>query len=132
VTPALEIGIGALAAVGFTFLAQALAGRRALVIYALALIAAALIYFLAALSGGYKNILSEAAGLGIFGALAIFGLRRSSVLLAFGWVLHVGWDLSAYPLISVGSVPHWYRWACVGFDLVLAGYLVGRFGARTT
>ena len=129
-TPALEIGIGALAAVGFTYLAQALVRRRALMIYALALIAAALIYFLAALSGGYKNILSETVGLGIFSALAIFALRRSAILLALGWMLHVGWDLAAYPLISAASMPHGYRWACVGFDLVLAGYLVGRFGAK--
>lgn len=131
-TPALEIGIGALAAIGFTYLAQALVRRRALMIYALALIVAALIYFLAALSGGYKNILSETVGLGIFSALAIFALRRSAILLALGWLLHAGWDLAAYPLISAGSMPHGYRWACAGFDLVLAGYLVGRFGAKTT
>jgi len=130
VTPALEIGLGALAAIGFSYLVQALAGRRAAMIYGAGLIAAALVYFVAALSGGYRNIFSEAIGVGIFAALAIASLRRAPILLALGWLLHVGWDLSAYPLTSAHSMPHWYRWFCAGFDLVIAGYIVGRFGAR--
>ena len=130
-TPALEIGVGALAAIGFSYLVQALGGRRAPTVYAAGLIAAALVYFLAALSGGYKNIFSEALGVGIFSALAIFSLRRAPTLLALGWLLHVGWDLSAYPLTSAASMPHWYRWFCSGFDLVIAGYIIGRFGARS-
>jgi hypothetical protein len=130
VTPALEIGVGALAAIGFSYLVQGSAGRRALTVYAFGLIIAALVYLVASLSGGYKNILTEAFGAAIFSALAIFSLRRAPILLALGWLLHVGWDLSAYPLTSAGSMPHWYRWFCAGFDLVIAGYIVGRFGAR--
>jgi hypothetical protein len=130
VTPALEIGVGALAAIGFSYLVQGAAARRALTVYAFGLIIAALVYLVASLSGGYKNILTEAFGAAIFVALAIFSLRRAPILLALGWLLHVGWDLSAYPLTSAGSMPHWYRWFCAGFDLVIAGYIVGRFGAR--
>jgi hypothetical protein len=130
VTPALEIGVGALAAIGFSYLVQSLAGRRGAVVYGIGLIAAALVYFVAALSGGHKSILTETLGLGIFSAMAIFSLRRAPILLALGWLLHVGWDLSAYPLTSASSMPHWYRWFCAGFDLVIAGYIVGRFGAR--
>lgn len=128
--PAFEIGIGGLAAIGFTYIVRTLTGRRALAVNAFALIAAALVYFLTALSGGYKSIAAEALGVAIFGALAIFSLRHAPILLALGWLLHVGWDLSAYPLTSAVSMPHWYRWSCVGFDLVITGYVVGKFGAR--
>ncbi len=129
--PALEIGAGALAAIGFSYLVQALAGRRAAMIYAAGLIAAAAVYLVAALPGGYKNIFSQAIGVGIFSALALAGLRRAPILLALGWLLHVGWDLSAYPLTSAHAMPHWYRWFCAGFDLVIAGTIVGRFGPRS-
>ena len=129
-TPALEIGVGALAAIGFSYLVQALGGRRALRVYAFALIIMALVYLLASLSGGYRHIFFEALGVVAFSALAIVSLRRAPILLALGWLLHVGWDLSAYPLTTAASMPHWYRWVCAGFDLVLAGYIVGRFSAR--
>jgi len=45
--------------------------------------------------------------------------------LAFGWVAHVGWDIwlhldRAQPVVGV-----WYPLACVGFDLMVGGYLWG-------
>lgn len=91
----------------------------------------ALIYFLAALSGaGWRSVVFESIGAGVFAALALLALRRSSTLLALGWVLHVGQDLSLHSMFSGGWMPHWYRWACAGFDLVIAGYILGRFAGR--
>jgi hypothetical protein len=34
-----------------------------------------------------------------------------------------GFDLSAQASIVGSWMPYWYRWACVVFDLVIAGYI---------
>src|SRR5205807_5727495 len=77
-----------------------------------------------------KTSLCEFVGLGLFGSLAFVGVRRSFVLLALvGCCTSLG-ILSAQASIAGSRMPYWYRWACGGFDLVIAGYILGRFGGR--
>jgi len=114
-----------------SYLAHSLGRRRVLATYSVGLAAAALVYFLTAFSGaGWKSVLVEFVGLGLFGSLALVGVRRSSVLLALvGCCTSLG-ILSAQASIAGSRMPYWYRWACAGFDLVIAGYILGRFGGR--
>lgn len=130
-TAALPIGAGALAALGVVLLAQAAGRRRELLLLTLGLAGAALIYVLSSASrGGWRALLVDSVGLVAFSALALAGWRGAPALLALGWLLHAGWDLAAPTLIAATTMPFWYRWGCAGFDLVIAGYVIGRFGAR--
>jgi len=93
-------------------------------LYAVGLIAAALIYFAFGLVGGASARWLALEGLGVFiyGAMAWAGLRWRSSLLAIGWAAHVAWDVLLH-LNGAGAVytPHWYPWLCASFDLVVAG-----------
>lgn len=100
-------------------------------VYAVGLVAAALVYAAGAtLTGvGAGLLLVEWLGVAVFGALAAAGERRPG-LLATGWTLHVAWDL-AFPAHHTGElVPAWYPVLCVGFDLALAGYIVREIGGK--
>jgi hypothetical protein len=94
-------------------------GRR----HATALVVAALLYVAFAAHGGSGDgILIEAAGVAVFGGIALLGLtRRAPALLALGWALHPVWDVALH---STGAglqyTPHGYVPACIGFDLLLA------------
>ena len=43
-------------------------------------------------------------------------------MLAAGWALHIAWDMTLH-LRGAGAeyTPTWYPWACLSFDLVIAG-----------
>lgn len=106
--------------------------RRA---FAAGLIVAAAIYPPFALFAGKTGaVLVELGGLLLFGGLAALGLLRWPVVLAFGWAAHVAWDLLLHPVeptpaagvAGSGYIAWWYPLLCVGFDLLVAGYLLGR------
>jgi hypothetical protein len=129
--PAIPIGAGALAAVGFNYLARSAGRRRELFIYALGLAGVALIYLLVALvRGDWRSVVAESIGVALFSALAMCGSRRTAIVLALGWMLHVGWDLALHGMLSGGFMPYGYRWACVGFDLAVGGCVLGRFSGK--
>jgi hypothetical protein len=95
-------------------------GDRQLQVLASGLVAAALIYVVAALvSGATEVVLLEIVGAAVFGLLAALGLRRASWWLAVGWALHVVWDLAAQ-LADEPVLPLWYAITCLAFDLVVA------------
>lgn len=109
---------------------------RAQRIYAVALIVAALVYVAFGLLGNADAhwLLLEGAGVALFGATALLGLRRWPAVLAAGWTAHVVWDLALH-LDGAGAAytPSWYPWLCVGFDLALAATILTRPGpARAT
>jgi arylsulfatase A-like enzyme len=92
-------------------------------VYAVALLVAAAIYVLGAMIQNV-SIGIEIAGLALFGFAAWIGNERSMGLLGMGWLAHAGWD--AWHLVGnlQSPVPDWYAVLCLGFDLVLAAYLV--------
>ena len=100
--------------------------RFELVSWAVFLFLAAAIYVAFALrEAGWMRL--ELAGLVGYTALAWYGIRRPR-LLALGWLLHAGWDAILHAGAPETLVPGWYRWACLGFDVVAAIHLE-RIGA---
>jgi hypothetical protein len=113
---------------GSLFVLVARRGRRSAEVrlLALGLVVAALIYVALALPGADPRWLAlEVAGLAVFGGLAWLGVRVSLWWLALGWVAHVAWDVGLHLERTQAIVAPWYPLLCVGFDLVVAGYLLG-------
>lgn len=124
----LWLGCGALIALVCGALTRSLSRRHESTLYAFGLIVAATIYLGVSLSHGWRSFGLECAGALLFVVLAFAGWRRSASLLALGWALHAGWDLWAHATLAGNFMPYWYRWGCAGFDLVVGGYVLGRFG----
>ena len=91
----------------------------------LGLVVTALIYVGLALAGDNRQwLMTELLGVGLFGSLSWLGLRASLWWLALGWVGHVAWDVGLHLDRAQPLVGAWYPLFCIGFDLVVAGYLV--------
>ncbi len=123
--------IGAVLGGLVSLLARARGRRGEIRLLAAGLAVAALIYLGLALAEPDRRwLVLEAGGLGVFGAIAWLGLRTSPWWLVLGWMVHAGWDVGLHldrPQPLVGS---WYPLLCVGFDLVVAGFLLRRTAAR--
>jgi hypothetical protein len=122
--------LGIALAIVFVLLARLRVGRHARSeprVLAVGLVVAALIYVVFALVGHsqLRWHLVEVVGLVLFAFLAWWGVRREPIWLAVGWVLHVGWDLGLHGTAET-FVPGWYPAMCVGFDVFVAGYILGR------
>lgn len=105
-------------ALALPYLFYAARAREARRLFAAGLVVAACIYVLFAAAAGTK-LLMEIGGVAVFGILAYVGVRHSVYVLALGWVAHVAWDLLLHPS------DWWYPVACIGFDLVVAGAILG-------
>ena len=120
------IGIvaGILLAIGFILLVRRSGNfTREKRIYAIGLVVAAIIYVgfgLFSDSVGWK--ITELIGVPIYALFAWLGLKKSGWFLAAGWALHVFWDAGLHG-ISTPFVPPWYIATCLGFDLLVAGYI---------
>ena len=122
----IEIGVGVVLAVGFILLVRRSRSytreKRAI---AVGLVVAALIYVgFALFNDSVTWVLIELAGVAICVVFAWLGLKRSGWALALGWALHPLWDAGLHH--STEFVPHWYVAACIGFDLLVAGYVAFR------
>ena len=96
---------------------------------ALGLVVAAVIYVGFSLLWGDSSWLGiELAGVFFYGLFALLALRHSIMWLAIGWFLHMGWD-AALHLMGPGLhiVPTWYAYACISYDVLMAGYIVYKF-----
>jgi hypothetical protein len=122
-----QLTLGAVLAAGGVALIRAAVPRRfERPFWAAGLVAAALVYVVLAFRAELSAELSvEVVGAGVFAMLALLGVRVSSWFLAAGWGAHALWDLGVPALIDTSFIPTWYTFACVGFDLVVGGYLVG-------
>jgi Family of unknown function (DUF6010) len=122
----LPIALGAVLGGLFVFLVRR-RKRGDISLLALGLVVAAFVYLVLALAAGADRrwLILEAVGLGVFGLLAWLGLRASLWWLVLGWVAHVGWDVGLHLDRPQTFVPAWYPLLCVGFDLVVAGFLLG-------
>jgi hypothetical protein len=124
---ALQLLIGVIACAVFIVVARTLKPERELRLYAVGLVIAALIYVGFTAQGATPAwLVLELAGLLVFTLLAWLGLKISALILAFAWAAHVAWDLALHKLLDVAFVPDWYPVVCVGFDLLLAGYIAVR------
>jgi hypothetical protein len=115
---------GAVLGALFAIAARRLGGDSELRVFALGLAVAALIYVGLALPGAAGRwLVVETAGVAIFGGIAWLGLRRPGWL-ALGWTAHVVWDVALHLERAQPVVGAWYPLACIGFDLIVAGYLL--------
>ena len=101
---------------------QGVAGE--LRVFGVGLVVAALIYVgFALLTADGRWLMQETAGVAIFGGVAWFGLVRPGWL-ASGWMAHVIWDVGLHLDRTQPVVGTWYPLACIGFDLIVAGFLL--------
>ncbi|HEV7681434.1 MAG TPA: DUF6010 family protein [Pyrinomonadaceae bacterium] len=120
----IEIVVGVFLAIGFVVLVR-LTGSYAqeLLNLAIGLVVTALIYVgFGVYSGSVGWMFTEVVGVPIYAVFAGLGLRRSGWFLAIGWALHPVWDAALHGY-ATPFVPHWYIGGCVGFDLLVAGYI---------
>jgi hypothetical protein len=124
----LQLLLGAFSCVALILGARRLGQKRELRIYAIGLVSAALIYVGFAVFGGASIswLVLELGGLALFSLVAIVGLRINVWALVLGWVAHVVWDVSLHKVSELEFVPKWYPIFCVGFDVLLAGYIAMR------
>jgi hypothetical protein len=96
------------------------------IVYSVVLILTAVNYVVwARASSDPRDLTIEIAGAAAFSAMALAGLRWPAVLAA-GWLLHGVWDWSLHPMPETTWVPVWFPDLCVGFDFVLAAWIVVR------
>ena len=94
-------------------------------VLSLGLFVTALIYVGLALVGENRQwLMTELLGVALFGGLAWLGFRMSPWWLVAGWVGHVGWDVGLHLDRAQPLVGAWYPLFCIGFDLVVAGFLI--------
>ena len=125
----LQLLLGAAAAAGVIHFAREGGRERERRWYAVGLAIAAGIYAAFNFVIGGIPLGIELLGLVGFGALGYFGFRREAAILAVGWLLHAGWDV--WHLVGSFSSPDWYAAACIGFDGLLAGYILTKFNSTT-
>lgn len=114
----------------FALVARGRGGAGEARLIAVGLVVAAAIYVALALAGADGRWLAiETAGLVVFAGLAWLGLRASLWWLSLGWMAHVGWDIGLHLDRAQAVVGAWYPLACVGFDLVVAGFLLSATAA---
>ena len=117
---------GLVGAISFLALAR-IQPNQELPILAVGLVVAALIYTCFAIGGGATKlwIALEAAGVRVYGLLAVLGLRYSNWWLILGWMAHLLWDIGLH-IIDRGAAftPVWYAIACASFDLLIAMYAI--------
>jgi uncharacterized membrane protein (UPF0136 family) len=87
----------------------------------LVLAAAFYVYFAARSQMSAGWLATELLGVGVFGAMAIRGLRGSAWWIAAGWALHPLWDVPLH-LFGPGHAfaPASYATACLTWDWVVA------------
>lgn len=119
-----EIIIGIIAAAILVFVAR----KKEISFWRYALVIGALIYVGFAIVGQQWDWLPiELGGVLLYSFFVFLSFRFSILFLALGWALHVVWDLGLHFGGHPGYVPDWYPGACLGFDLLIAGYLVWGF-----
>lgn len=120
----LAVALGVVLALPYVLYARRVRDRRR--VFGIGLVAAAGVYVLfAVFAGTRREWLIESGGVVLFGILAVLGMRWSAWFLALGWAAHVGWDLLLHPVNVSSYAPWWYPVICIGFDLVVAGAILG-------
>lgn len=102
-------------------------------VFGIGLVVAATYYVVEViLAAAWRELPLELFGLALFGVLGILGFRGRRWLLAAGWAGHVAWDVVYHTGGRGAYVPEWYPMLCVGFDIFLAGFIVGMIVSNQT
>ena len=130
--PEIAVTVGVIGAAVLVLLARRLARRREILVYGVGLGFAAVAYVVFGLQRGApaNHLGRELAGAVLYVAVAVLGTWRWPALLALGWIAHAAWDLFFHYASGPAFAPVWYAFFCVGFDLVLGGYVAGLVAAR--
>ena len=124
----LQILIGVVCAAICILLVQKIYPNQTVAVWRNALVLAAVIYVgFALFTKNWEWLPIEIGGVAIYGTLAFLSKKYSHYFLAIGWAAHVLWDVLLHSNGDPDFVPSWYPGACIGFDLVIAGYLVWYF-----
>ena len=91
-------------------------------LFAVVLFLAGVIYLAFGAFHGPRWIAVEGGGLVLFSVLAAAGLRWPLVLAA-GWLLHMGWDAGLHLAMEQPVVGRWLPLICIPFDVMVAAYL---------
>ncbi len=127
----IEIIIGFIAALISVWLVRSNYPKKDHAFWRMGLIIAALIYVAFALYElNWSWLQIELGGVLLFGAFALLSKRHSLIWLGIGWGLHIGWDIFLHSEGHPGFVPSWYPGACLGFDIVIAVYIVRLYFER--
>lgn len=120
--------IGILLALLFLLLARSRGTKSEPTVLAIGLLVAAIIYIGFALRWGNTQwIAIEVGGLLLYALFVLLAQRHNLIWLAIGWAAHPLWDMGLHWLGQEQSVaPEWYVFACLSFDLVMAGYMLTR------
>lgn len=123
----LEVIIGALAAITIWYYYRNLPFRSIMKLWQIGLLVAALIYVGFVIVGGaWTDLPRELIGVFLYGLFILLSQKSSPYFLAFGWLLHVLWDLIIHPTGIHLYVPAWYPPVCLGFDVAIAVLLFSR------
>lgn len=120
-----EIALGMLLGGVSVWLVRLFFRDREIRFWQIGLIAAAFIYVLFVLfQTAWSGLWLELGGLAFFCLLAWLSTKYSLYILAMGWSLHIAWDQILHPGGFPGYVPEWYPGICLGFDIVIALFLI--------
>jgi len=124
----LEIIFGIVMAALLIMFSRKIYPQKMVLVWQQGLVIAALIYVGFAIVGNNMEWLKiELVGVLLYGFFAYLASKQSVIFLGIGWALHVLWDLLLHSNGDSGFVPDWYPGACLGFDLVIAGYFIWYF-----
>jgi len=96
------------------------------IVLSITLIVVALVYVAFALANraGWRWLLLEVVGAGVYTMAAFLSIQRSLGWLVLGWATHPFWDVGVHLVNRQPNfAPAWYEIACVSFDFIVAAYV---------
>ena len=121
----LDIFFGALIAIASLWLVKGKNKRRETIGWGYGLVIAALVYLLFSIANrDWHWVFIEMAGVILYFLFFWIATKSNLYFIAIGWILHVLWDVILHIYLDPGYAPSWYPVFCIGFDIVIAGYLI--------
>lgn len=116
-------GVAAIICIGFI---QFLFPNKVMSVWRTGIVIAAIIYVgFVIQKGAWDFLYMELIGVGIYSILAWLSLKYNNYWLALAWALHIAWDMLLHDAVSTSYVPVWYPVSCIGFDIMIACYVLG-------
>ncbi len=121
----IDLAIGAVLALIPLLIVKKFFPKRQVVFWQFGLLIAALAYIGFVLINGkdHQYLPLELGGLAFFSLLVFLSNKYSLYFLSLGWAMHIGWDSLLHSYTATPYVPLHYIEACIGFDIVISGYI---------